>query len=81
MTYRNDDVDHDTKGTLQVIGFLVTQEVANNNDSKDEDDDVENFEIQILRFISFVGLFSVGLAGNSPCAYVDPTRQGRPGER
>ena len=52
-TYSDDDVDHDAEGTFKVIGLLVAQEIANNNDSENEDDGVEDFEVEILGFISF----------------------------
>lgn len=46
--YSDDDVYENAQSTLEVIGLAVAQEVSSHDDSEDEDDSVEDFEIQIL---------------------------------
>ena len=43
----NNDIHQDTKSTLQVVGLLITQEIADDEDGKDEDNNVEGFESEV----------------------------------
>ena len=41
----DDDVNHYAQCSLQVVGLTVAQEIPSDNDSENEDDGVEDFEI------------------------------------
>lgn len=41
----DDDVNHYAQCSLEIVGLAVAQEVPGDNDSENEDDGVEDFEI------------------------------------
>ena len=43
----DDHVDQDAESTFEVVGLLIPEEVAHNDDGEDEDDDVEDFEVEV----------------------------------
>lgn len=43
----DDHVDQDAESTLEVVRFLVPEEVAHDDDGEDEDDDVEDFKVEV----------------------------------
>lgn len=45
-TDRDEHVDEDTQRTLEVVALLVSEEVADHDDSEDQDDRVEDFKVQ-----------------------------------
>ena len=45
--HTDDDINQNTQTPLQIITLLVFQEVAHDDDGQDQDDDVEDFEIEI----------------------------------
>ena len=44
-THGYNSVDDNTQSTFQVVGFLVSQEISDNQNSKNEHDDIENIEV------------------------------------
>ena len=45
----DDEVDQNTKGAFQVIGFPVAEKIANHENGQDQEDNFEEMKIQILR--------------------------------
>jgi len=45
----NDNIHENAKNTLKIVGFCITQEVTDNQNSQYEDDSVEDLKVQIHR--------------------------------
>jgi hypothetical protein len=43
----DNDIDHDRQGSLQVVGFAITEEVANDKDGKDKENHHEDLEVEV----------------------------------
>ena len=43
---RNEHIDKHREGALEVVGFLVSKEVADHDDGQDEHDGVEELEVE-----------------------------------
>ena len=46
--YRYNQIDQDTKRTLEVVRLLIPKEIAHHNDGEDQDNDVEWLEVKVL---------------------------------
>jgi len=48
----NDEVDEHAECTFEVVGFAVTEKIPDGEDREDEEDDLEDGKVEVLRCVS-----------------------------